>query len=714
MKFFLPAIMVLLTCFQPVQLQAQLSVFLYQGTLTDGGSPANGQYDILLTAHDALTGGNQVGGSSSEYLGLEVVNGKFVMEMAFGANWLDGNNRWIETKVRRSAVPTTEPYVTLTPRQRIYPTPMAELAAKALTVPAAAIGTGHIADRAVTGNKIALGSIGGVLLLPGGVGRTALATDAVGADNLEAGSVTTAKLASGAVGTMQLADQGVTGAKLALGIVGGAHLTNQAVTTIALADSAVTGPKLADSAVTGAKLADSSVTGAKLAAGSVGGTALAGGSVDASKLADGAITSAKLAPAVAASLGTPMGALIGSFEENAAALMSSGYARIPGLTSTVGGWNQIQERNSQTNAYTTMEGFASLWTGSELFIYGRENFSFQMRATRLNPATGLWNPVPTNVAPQFMSNTRLSMVQGGTNVFAFGNVDTFNDNTNSTGGYFNLATGTWQNIPTNGFTRIYDDGAAMAAHFFWTGDEVLAVGSPNFGFFDGALFSPATNGWRQINTNGHPSVFMDSGVVGWNGSELLVYGASQTNFGGMAGALYNPASSTWRPASTNNGPRFNGGPTRNRVIWTGTEWIGYFTSATPTVPSTFHAYNPQTDSWRRCSTNGMPNLFAPGSAVPNYFWTGTEVGMVMQIGATTRRTAVYLYQPATDTWRSFLSAEPAIVTGITDYTRVITPQWTGTEVLSYLPVSPDDGTPVTVFRSYRFAPQRTLYIYQRN
>ena len=604
MKLFLPALMVLLACFQPVQLQAQLSVFLYQGTLTDGGTPANGQYDLMVTAHDADSAGTQLGGNSNEFINVPVVNGKFELMLDFGPNWLDGNNRWLETKVRRNTGPTSGPYITLTPRQRLFATPMANLAAKALTVPAGAITTGHIADGAVTGTK--------------------------------------------------------------------------------------------------------------LGAGSVGGTALAGGSVDASKLADGAITSAKLAPAVAASLGTPMGALIGSFEENATALMSSGYARIPGLTSTVGGWNPVQERNAQTNGYSTMDGFGSLWTGSELFIYGRDNLSFQMRATRFNPAMGLWTTVPTNSAPQFMSNTRLGMVQGGTNVFVFGNLDTFNDNTNSTGGYFNLATGTWQNIPTNGFARIYDDGTAIAAHFFWTGNEVLAVGSPNFGFFDGALFSPATNGWRRINTNGHPTISMDSGVVGWNGSELLVYGASQTNFGGMAGALYNPANSTWRPASTNSGPRFNGGPTRNRVIWTGTEWIGYFTSATPTVPSTFHAYNPQADTWRRCSTNGMPSLGAPGNMVPNYFWTGTEVGMVMQIGATTRRTAVYLYQPATDSWRSFLSGEPAIVTGITDYARVITPQWTGTEVLSYLPVSPDDGSPTTVFRPYRFAPQRTLYIYQRN
>jgi hypothetical protein len=211
---------------------------------------------------------------------------------------------------------------------------------------------------------------------------------------------------------------------------------------------------------------------------------------------------------------------------------------------------------------------------------------FRARATRFNPATGLWNPVPTNAAPKFMSSTRLNLVQGGTNLFAFGDVDTSSDNTNSTGGYFNLASGTWQNIPTNGFTRIYDDGSSRQAFFCWTGSELLAVGNPSFSIFDAALFNPATNGWRRINTNGHPQIFIDgSASLGWNGTELLVFGASATNFGSRAGGLYNPATESWRPASTNNSPRGN----NKRVLWTGTEWIGFYTSSDFSVPSAFNA-----------------------------------------------------------------------------------------------------------------------------
>jgi len=355
-----------------------------------------------------------------------------------------------------------------------------------------------------------------------------------------------------------------------------------------------------------------------------------------------------------------------------------------------------------------------------VFGIARGNHIDEARATRFNPATGLWNPVPTNSAPTFVSSppslSRLKLVQGGTNVFAFGNVLTFPDNTNSIGGYFNLANSTWQNIPTNGFTRNGDEGASQVAHFFWTGTEVLAVGSTIENSFVGALFSPATNGWRQINTNGHPNVRMDLGAVGWSGSELLVFGASITNFNNVAGALYNPATGSWRPVNTNNSPRF----IRNSLIWTGTEWIGFFLSSGTTVPAGFYAYNPQSDTWRRCATDGMPSLDGASATttIPNYFWTGAEVGMILQLGTMTKRTAVYLYQPTTDTWRSFLSSEPAIgsFNGVPVDARVISPQWTGAEVIAYLPMAPDDGTPTTtqLFRMQRFVPQRTLYIYQRN
>src|SRR2546428_12533160 len=40
---------------------AQTSAFTYQGRLTDGGTPANGNYDLQFTLWDSASGGSQIG-----------------------------------------------------------------------------------------------------------------------------------------------------------------------------------------------------------------------------------------------------------------------------------------------------------------------------------------------------------------------------------------------------------------------------------------------------------------------------------------------------------------------------------------------------------------------------------------------------------------------------------------------------------------------------
>ena len=241
----------------------------------------------------------------------------------------------------------------------------------------------------------------------------------------------------------------------------------------------------------------------------------------------------------------------------------------------------------------------------------------------------------------------------------------------------------------------------------------------------GALFSPETNGWQTINTDGAPNIYIEEGtIIAWTGSELFLYGKSRTNSGTMRGGLYNPTNGTWRAVSTNNGPQSFGytGNTRRRAIWTGTELVGYVQSGDPfNSPSRFHAYNPQSDTWRPCSTKGMPpleyNPTSPTSDAPNLFWTGSEIGMVFRqitsVNPTTvYKTAVYLYQPQTDSWRAFLTDFPTIEDAPLA-PPVITPHWTGSEALVYLTVPYDSPGPIYVWRPFRFTPPKTLYFYQK-
>jgi FtsZ-binding cell division protein ZapB len=103
--------------------QAQVgTAFTYQGRLTDGGSPANGEYDFRFTLYDAATAGNQVGSWVSKE-NVTVTDGLFTVELDFGSGIFTGEARYLEIGVRpgdSGAVHTT-----LSPRQELTPAPYA-------------------------------------------------------------------------------------------------------------------------------------------------------------------------------------------------------------------------------------------------------------------------------------------------------------------------------------------------------------------------------------------------------------------------------------------------------------------------------------------------------------------------------------------------------------------------------------------------------------
>src|SRR5437870_12935150 len=105
---------------------AQTSSFIYQGRLTDGGTPANGNYDLQFVLWDSLSGGAQVG-STQTLNTVAVSNGVFTVSLDFGANSFPGANRFLEISAR----PTGGSFTLLTPRQQITSTPYAIRSANA-------------------------------------------------------------------------------------------------------------------------------------------------------------------------------------------------------------------------------------------------------------------------------------------------------------------------------------------------------------------------------------------------------------------------------------------------------------------------------------------------------------------------------------------------------------------------------------------------------
>lgn len=98
------------------------TAFTYQGRLTDGGSPANGQYDIELKLYDDPEAGSQVGGTVTVN-DQQVTSGLFAVQPDFGSGIFTGQARWLQIGVRPGG--ETGAYISLSPRQPLTATPYA-------------------------------------------------------------------------------------------------------------------------------------------------------------------------------------------------------------------------------------------------------------------------------------------------------------------------------------------------------------------------------------------------------------------------------------------------------------------------------------------------------------------------------------------------------------------------------------------------------------
>ena len=88
------------------------TAFTYQGRLSDGGSPANGAYDLRFSLFDAASGGAQVGSTLTNN-DVIVASGLFNVSLDFGVVF-DGSQLWLAVEVRPGA--STGSYTALAPR----------------------------------------------------------------------------------------------------------------------------------------------------------------------------------------------------------------------------------------------------------------------------------------------------------------------------------------------------------------------------------------------------------------------------------------------------------------------------------------------------------------------------------------------------------------------------------------------------------------------
>ena len=87
----------------------------FQGRLLDAGAPANGNYDVTIRLYDDVVGGTEVG-LANTFSGLGIIDGLFTVELDFGADAFDNQDRWLEIEVDGTP---------LAPRQAVTRTPYA-------------------------------------------------------------------------------------------------------------------------------------------------------------------------------------------------------------------------------------------------------------------------------------------------------------------------------------------------------------------------------------------------------------------------------------------------------------------------------------------------------------------------------------------------------------------------------------------------------------
>ena len=97
---------------------SQSTGFTYQGSLQNGGTAANGNYDFEFALFDAVSGGAQIGAIISSN-NVAVANGVFSVQLNFGSVF-PGASRFLEVRVRPSG---GGGFTTLSPRQPITSAP---------------------------------------------------------------------------------------------------------------------------------------------------------------------------------------------------------------------------------------------------------------------------------------------------------------------------------------------------------------------------------------------------------------------------------------------------------------------------------------------------------------------------------------------------------------------------------------------------------------
>lgn len=393
----------------------------------------------------------------------------------------------------------------------------------------------------------------------------------------------------------------------------------------------------------------------------------------------------------------PSTGIILSETENNPALTAAGfsligetkmtYQPVNGATIPPFAWTGV---TATDNAPENLSEFSSVWTGTEMIVWGGSTIA----GGRYDPVLDKWTSTSLINAPS--PRMAHSAIWTGTDMIIWGGY--LGGTSYNTGFRYNPDTDTWSPISiTNAPSPRYGHTA------IWTGTEMIIWGgsSGSGGYANGGRYDPTTDTWTTISSISAPAAWIGHTAV-WTGAEMIIWGGAATTLVNTGGR-YNPANDSWTPTNLTNAPSARGGHTS---VWTGTEMIVWGGGAGG-VFNDGGRYNPASNTW-----SPLPLVNAPvGRWQHTAVWTGSDMivwgGRANYFNNWSTFNSGSWYNPSSNTWSTLTILNAPI--GKYNHGAI----WTGKAMIVW--GGQDSSTTMSRTGGIVSPSQnKTLYLFQKN
>ncbi len=257
----------------------------------------------------------------------------------------------------------------------------------------------------------------------------------------------------------------------------------------------------------------------------------------------------------------------------------------------------------------------SVWTGSEMIIFGGVLDETGRVPFRYDPVTDSWSSGSSIDSP--IPRLDPTAVWTGTEMLVWGG-DTGSPSI-SPGGRYDPVVDSWSRMALVGSPIDSLDHTMV-----WTGTEALIWGGTPM---CRAAYEPAANSWRSLSSTGPPTDRSGHSAV-WSGSEMIVWGGKRPDDQfAHGGGRYNPETDAWIAVGTSGEPATR---TAHAAAWTGFEMLVWGGFSDQGCVNTGARYRPLSDSWLSMTSVGAPSLREEFSTVFTgeglIVWGGFESG----------------------------------------------------------------------------------------